>query len=185
MVTWILGQKERKTVRQLRKRGNVYKVGKQWKKTKIITNNFLARDLKVAIVTMEMIVNILMMYTCTLEHVTISALHRKKLKLITSRYCYKQQYQPKSPVKTPKARLTCQVLRSTEQREIILRSRCSWWNPGFSLISYTGQFSFSVKWCLVTSGPHTHIILHPRLFLYFWVHIWVVVWRIDYRDRDN
>lgn len=77
-------------MRQLRKRGNVYKVGKQRKKTKITTNNFLARDLKVASVIMAMIVNILMMYICTLEHVTISALHRKKLKLITSRYCHKQ-----------------------------------------------------------------------------------------------
>lgn len=30
---------------------------------------------------MEMIVNILMMYICTMEHVTISAMHGKKLKV--------------------------------------------------------------------------------------------------------
>lgn len=68
-------------MRQLRRRGNVYKVGKQWEKTKIITNNLLARDLEVASVSMEMIVNILMMYICTMEHVTISAMHGKKLKV--------------------------------------------------------------------------------------------------------
>ena len=120
----ILGQKGRKTVRQLRKRGNDYKVGKQWKKTKITTNNFLARDLKVASVTMEMTVNILMMYICTLEHVTISAMHRKKLKLISSRCCHKQvdcscwKNQTKSPVRTPKARSSFAQVRTTERNNL-------------------------------------------------------------------
>jgi len=48
-------------VRQLRKRDNGCKVGEQWKRTKITTNSFLARDLNLATVIMEMIVNIHMM----------------------------------------------------------------------------------------------------------------------------
>ena len=140
-VFWIVGQKERKTVRQLRKRDNGCKVGEQLKRTKITTNSFLARDLNLATVIMEMIVNIHMMCIWTLEHVTISALYRTKLKLITYRYRHKQlewlmlEYQEG----TMEAKL-----RSSEQSEIVLRSRC-WWNQGLSSSCW---YSFSFKWSL-------------------------------------
>ena len=101
------GLKERKKRRQSRRRDNVYKVEGQQKKRKIITNNFLARDLKLASVNTEKNVNTHTMLIWTLENVNQEIVAKNALqgwiaKMKTSRnrhrrmkrdfYCFEGHY---------------------------------------------------------------------------------------------